>query len=82
MAFPPENILKCIVAEASKECFNQNISIDADYIEYYIKHCALDPNYGKYFIKNLPEDRNAEFIKHCIEKLSGKIKACDFIYKQ
>lgn len=73
MVFPSESILKTIVAEVVQVCTSKGISLDDDFVQFYMKLVSLNPDNGKHFSKKAPQDELESFIDKCADKLSGII---------
>ncbi|XP_077296674.1 cilia- and flagella-associated protein 206 [Arctopsyche grandis] len=72
MVFPNENTLKIIVAEVVKVCTLKSISLDNDFVQFYMKLVSLNPDNGRHFSKKSPQDELESFIDKCAEKISDE----------
>lgn len=74
MVFPNETILKSFVENILKEGASNNLSLNEEFVAFYLKLASLNPENGKNFMKRASKYDVKLFVDSSLDKLSGIFK--------
>lgn len=82
MVFPNETTLKILVENVVKEATSNDLSLNEDFVTFYLKLASLNPENGKHFMKRASKYDVKLFVDSTLDKLSGIKWSTKFWYNE